>query len=78
MPEKYKNPGRIDLDDRPRVVELARDVEAAYKRAGVLSKFRAMSYSHQREYALWIEDAKQAETRRRRIDKAVEEIKKKK
>jgi uncharacterized protein YdeI (YjbR/CyaY-like superfamily) len=40
----------------------------------VLAKYRAMSYSHQRAYALWIEDAKQAETRKRRIDKSIEEL----
>lgn len=65
----------VELDDKPRVVELARDVEAAYKKTGVLAKYRSMSFSHQREYNLWIEEAKQAETRRRRIDKAVEELK---
>jgi hypothetical protein len=67
----------VDLDDKPRVVELAGDVEAAYKRAGVLAKYRAMSYSHQREYMLWIEEAKQAETRKRRIEKSVEVLRKK-
>ena len=61
----------VDLDDAPRVVVLPRDVEAAYKRAGVLEKYRALSYSHQREYALWIEDAKQAETRLRRVEKSI-------
>lgn len=61
----------VDLDDRPRVIELLRDVEAAYKRAGVLERYRALSYSHQREYALWIEAAKQAETRQRRIEKSI-------
>jgi bifunctional DNA-binding transcriptional regulator/antitoxin component of YhaV-PrlF toxin-antitoxin module len=62
----------VDLDDKPRVVVLARDIEAAYKKAGVLAAYRAQSYSHQREYVLWIEDAKQAETRKRRIAKSVE------
>jgi uncharacterized protein YdeI (YjbR/CyaY-like superfamily) len=33
-----------------------------------------MSFSHQREYNLWIEKAKQAETRARRIAKAIETI----
>ena len=59
------------------MVELARDVESAYKKAGVLAQYRSLSFSHQREYNLWIEDAKQAETRARRIGKAVEELKKK-
>lgn len=65
----------VELDEAPRVVVLPADVEAAYKRAGVLAGYRAMSYSHQREWALWIEDAKQAETRKRRIDKSVAELK---
>lgn len=69
---------RVELDEAPRVVLLAPDVEAAYKKAGVLEMYRAASYSHQRELALWIEDAKQAETRSRRIAKAVDEIKTKK
>jgi len=64
----------VDLDDKPRVVELARDIEAAYKKAGVLAAYRALSYSHQREYALWIEDAKQADTRKRRIEKSIESM----
>jgi len=37
----------------------------------VLERYRALCYSHQREYALWIEAAKQAETRQRRIEKSV-------
>jgi uncharacterized protein YdeI (YjbR/CyaY-like superfamily) len=31
-----------------------------------------LSYSHKREYVNWIEEAKRAETRQRRIAKAVE------
>lgn len=65
----------VELDDQPRVVVLAPDVEAAYKKAKVLDRYRAMSYSHQRERNLWIEDAKQAETRARRIAKSVADLK---
>jgi hypothetical protein len=68
----------IELDEAPREVVLAKDVEAAFKKVGVLETYRALSFSHQREYSLWIEDAKQAETRERRIAKAVAELKKKK
>jgi hypothetical protein len=68
----------VDLDEAPRVVELAKDVEAAYKKAGALESYRSLSFTHQREYNLWIEDAKQAETRKRRIEKAVEQIRAKK
>lgn len=66
----------VELDEAPRVVELAADVEAAYNKAGVLERYRAMSYSHQRERNLWIEEAKQAETRARRIAKSVADLKK--
>ena len=62
----------VDLDEAPRVITLASDIEAAFKKAGVLERYRALSFSHQREHALAIEDAKQPETRRRRINKAVE------
>jgi bifunctional DNA-binding transcriptional regulator/antitoxin component of YhaV-PrlF toxin-antitoxin module len=68
----------VELDDKPRVAELAPDVESAYTRAGVLILYRSMSYSQQREYMIWIEGAKQAETRERRIEKSVEELRKKK
>jgi hypothetical protein len=68
----------VELDEAPRIVELAKGVEAAYKKAGVLEPYRSLSFSHQREYNLWIEDAKQAETRKRRIEKAIEQIRAKK
>ena len=68
----------VELDDAPRTIELSADIEAAYKKAGVLDRFRSMSYSHQREYANWIGEAKQAETRTRRIDKSVGELKSRK
>ncbi|HEY0246936.1 MAG TPA: YdeI/OmpD-associated family protein [Gryllotalpicola sp.] len=58
---------RIELDQAPRVVELALDVEAALRAAGAFEAFRAMSFSHRRQHALWIEDAKRPETRARRI-----------
>lgn len=64
----------VELDDAPRLVTLSGDVEAAFKKAGVLERYRAMSFTHQREYANWIEDAKQAETRARRVAKAVAAI----
>ena len=74
-----KGPGdtvhvRLELDDAPRVVALAPDVEAALAAGGVLDAFRAMSYSHQREYAAWVEDAKRPATRVSRIDRTVERV----
>ncbi|MET0933942.1 MAG: YdeI/OmpD-associated family protein [Mycetocola sp.] len=60
----------IELDTQPRVVELDNDIVAAWTDAGVLDTFRAQAYSHQREYALWIAEAKRPETRATRIAKA--------
>jgi len=65
----------VELDDAPRVVVLAPDVEGAYTKAGVLGIYRALSFSHQRERDLWIEEAKQAETRARRIAKSIADLK---
>jgi bifunctional DNA-binding transcriptional regulator/antitoxin component of YhaV-PrlF toxin-antitoxin module len=64
----------VDLDEATRVVDLGADIESAYRKAGVLEKFKSMSYSHQREYALWIGEAKQPETRRRRIEKSIAQL----
>jgi bifunctional DNA-binding transcriptional regulator/antitoxin component of YhaV-PrlF toxin-antitoxin module len=65
----------VELDEGPRVIVLAPDVEKAYKKKGVLEVYRALAYTHQREYALWIDDAKQAMTRRKRIDKSIADMK---
>ncbi|HEY0261081.1 MAG TPA: YdeI/OmpD-associated family protein [Lacisediminihabitans sp.] len=64
----------LELDSGERLVELDEDAEASWTQAGVLDAYRAMSYSHQREYAQWIADAKRPETRRRRIDQSIELI----
>ncbi|TRW46001.1 DUF1905 domain-containing protein [Georgenia yuyongxinii] len=61
----------LRLDTSERVVELAEDVQAALEADGVLAAFRAMSYSHQREYTQWIEEAKRPTTRAGRISKTV-------
>ncbi|MCB0102544.1 MAG: YdeI/OmpD-associated family protein [Anaerolineales bacterium] len=42
------------------------------------SIFDNLPLSHQREYIKWIEEAKKAETRTRRIQQTIEQLKKKK
>jgi hypothetical protein len=74
-----KEPGNevhvtVELDEAPRTVELDDDVLQVFTADGVLEDFRTMSYSHQREYAQWIAEAKRDETRARRIVKAAEMI----
>jgi hypothetical protein len=62
----------VELDTNERKIELAKDEEQALKKAGLLEKFKSLSYSHQREYHQWIEEAKKPETRVKRIEKMVE------
>jgi hypothetical protein len=72
------NPGdTVDVelihDDTPRTVAVPADLEAELAKHPVHEKaFAALSYSHKKEYADWIESAKKPETRLKRIEKAIE------
>jgi hypothetical protein len=59
----------LRLDTAERVVELDADAEGALAASGRLEQFRALSYSHQKEYWVWISGAKRPETRQARIEK---------
>ena len=66
---------RLDLDTDVREVKAPADFVRALKVAPpAWQKWRALSYSHQREYAEGIVGAKKPETRARRIASAVREI----
>jgi hypothetical protein len=63
----------IELDTEPRVVEIPEDFKNVLKEFPQEEEaFKKLSYTHQREYVTWINDAKKAETRERRIAKAIE------
>lgn len=63
----------VTLDDEPRVVLLPEDLDAAIGAAGdARAAYERLSYSHQREYARWVTDAKRPETRARRVGSAVQ------
>ena len=65
----------IELDEEPRVVSIPDDLAAALAAdGGAAAAFRNLSYSHQREYVEWIDEAKRAETRARRIGGTVERL----
>jgi hypothetical protein len=65
---------RVELDTTPRTVEVPSDLADALGRdAGAKRTFEELSYSRQRRYVLSVEGAKQPETRKRRIEKAVAE-----
>ena len=62
----------LELDTAPREVTVPPDFADALDRdADARQAFDAMSYSNKRRHVLTIEDAKTAETRQRRIAKAV-------
>lgn len=61
----------LEHDDAPRVVELPDELSAALASAGVLEKFRALSYSKQRSFVdPWVA-AKSQETRDKNLAKIV-------
>lgn len=67
----------IDLvpDAVPRTVEVPADLVAALASVPAARQaFDKLSYSGQQRYVLGIEQAKTAETRRRRVEKAVTEL----
>jgi hypothetical protein len=63
----------LTLDDTPRTVELPADLAAVLDPA-LRQAFDALSYSRQQRLVQPIDQAKTAETRQRRIDKARDEL----
>ena len=62
----------LELDDEPRVVEVPPDLAAALDAApDAREAFDRLSYTHRRDYAEWIAEAKQDETRCSRAERAV-------
>jgi bacteriocin resistance YdeI/OmpD-like protein/uncharacterized protein DUF1905 len=65
----------LDLDTEKREVKPPPDLVKALKAAPpAWDRWRELSYSHQREYAEAIEEAKRPETRERRIENTVRSI----
>lgn len=61
----------LELDTEPREVEIPKDFAAALKKAGLRAAFDKLAFTHRKEHVRAIEEAKAAETRARRIDKAL-------
>jgi hypothetical protein len=64
----------LELDTAPRTVELPDDFAAALDAAGARTAWDRLAPSHKKAHVTAIEQAKAAETRQRRIDKAVAQI----
>ena len=60
----------VEADTAPREVDVPADLAAALDAAGVRDAFDGMAYTHRKEYAEWIAEAKKPETRARRIEKS--------
>lgn len=65
----------IELDNEPREVTLPPDFSAALEQdADARRFFEGLSYSNKRRIVMPVEDAKTPETRQRRIDKAISNL----
>jgi bacteriocin resistance YdeI/OmpD-like protein/uncharacterized protein DUF1905 len=65
----------LEHDDAPRVIEPPADLAAAMAdNAKAADGWAAMSYTHQREWAQALEDAKKPETRTKRLAQAIEAL----
>ncbi len=64
-------------DSGVRTVELPDDFKKLLKKHKLETTFDKMSYSHKKEWMLWINDAKKEETRLRRMEKTMEKLKEK-
>ncbi len=67
----------VEPDTEPRLIEIPTELKKAF-RAEKEAKyfFDKLSYTHQKEYVNWINEAKREETRQNRIVKTVEMLKK--
>lgn len=63
----------VELDREPREVEVPAALATAFDRdPAAKSAFDGLAYSHRKEYARWVAEAKREETRERRVAKALE------
>jgi hypothetical protein len=63
-------------DEEVRTVEVPAPFEKLMKKEGLLPVFEKLSYTHRKEYCRWITEAKKEETRLKRLEKAIEMLKK--
>ena len=65
----------IEVDEAPREIQVPVDLAAALKRSNAAKAFfDSLSFSNQRGYVTWVEDAKKQETRNARVAKCVESL----
>ena len=62
----------VELDTSGRVVAVPEDLAVALADARLRDAFDRLSYTHQKDYVTWVEQAKREETRKTRIGRSVE------
>src|ERR1041384_4921961 len=68
----------VEPDTEPRLIEIPKDLMKEFKKdKEAKAFFDKLSYTHQKEYIRWVEEAKKEETRQNRIAKTIEMLKKK-
>jgi uncharacterized protein YdeI (YjbR/CyaY-like superfamily) len=66
----------VEPDTEPRVIEVPPDLKKVFKtEKEAKNLFEKLSYTHRREYVMWINEAKKEETRQNRIVKTIEMLK---
>jgi len=70
--EKYHHTKDEWSDSGTKTVKMPDDFKDALEKEDLLRSFEAMSFSHRKEYVLWIVSAVQQKTRENRVRKAVE------
>ena len=69
----------VEPDTEPRLIEIPEDLMKELKKdKEAKAFFDKLSYTHQKEYVRWVEDAKKEETRQNRIVKTIEMLKQRK
>jgi Bacteriocin-protection, YdeI or OmpD-Associated/Domain of unknown function (DUF1905) len=64
----------MELDTEPRTVSVPADLRDALAASNAKESFDRLSFTHRREYVEWVESAKRAETRERRIAESVRRV----
>ncbi len=65
----------VERDDRPRKVTVPAELaDALAEDPDVAAAFERLSFSHRREYAQWVGEAKRADTRARRVREVLERL----
>ena len=69
----------VEADVEERVVTVPAELRRAFRsEKEAKAVFEKLSYTHQKEYVTWINEAKKDETRQNRVAKTIEVLKKKK